>query len=304
MRLAAHPCVRVKGRAAGFGGGGPRQRLRSGGAAARSHGGQRAALSAAPRSRRFAGCGPGLRHLRCKIHDSQLIANFSAFDFLLVICLMTDFAAIDFETANGRRTSVCSVGIVVVRGGVVVDSFYSLVRPRPNYYSEFTTAVHGLTYHDTIEAPDFAEVWPGSKGCRSWPTTRPSTRAACAPCSNFTAFRGRGMRSTVRAGPRAASSGGRCPTISCTPSLPPAASICGTTTMRWPTPKPAPGSPCVFSDCGISLFSDCVRGAAAGAACGADGYLRAGDALRGRSIGAVRAVKALNGMIEKEHDPP
>ena len=44
---------------------------------------------------------------------------------------MKDFAAIDFETANGRRTSVCSVGVVVVRGGEVVDSLYSLIRPRP-----------------------------------------------------------------------------------------------------------------------------------------------------------------------------
>ena len=35
---------------------------------------------------------------------------------------MTDFAAIDFETANGRRTSVCSVGVVVVRGGEVVEN--------------------------------------------------------------------------------------------------------------------------------------------------------------------------------------
>ena len=36
---------------------------------------------------------------------------------------MTDFAAIDFETANGRRSSVCSVGIVIVRGGEIVDRF-------------------------------------------------------------------------------------------------------------------------------------------------------------------------------------
>lgn len=28
---------------------------------------------------------------------------------------MKDFAAIDFETANQQRTSVCSVGIVIVR---------------------------------------------------------------------------------------------------------------------------------------------------------------------------------------------
>jgi len=27
---------------------------------------------------------------------------------------MQDFAAIDFETANGQRSSVCSVGVVVV----------------------------------------------------------------------------------------------------------------------------------------------------------------------------------------------
>ncbi|HJA97386.1 MAG TPA: 3'-5' exoribonuclease [Candidatus Alistipes faecavium] len=72
---------------------------------------------------------------------------------------MTDFAAIDFETANGQRTSVCSVGVVVVRGGEVRDTYYSLIRPRPNYYSRFTTAIHGLTYEDTLGAPDFREVW-------------------------------------------------------------------------------------------------------------------------------------------------
>ncbi len=29
---------------------------------------------------------------------------------------MKDFAAIDFETANNEPTSVCSAGIVIVRG--------------------------------------------------------------------------------------------------------------------------------------------------------------------------------------------
>ena len=45
---------------------------------------------------------------------------------------MTDFAAIDFETANNERTSVCSVGIVIVRHGAITDSFYSLIQPEPN----------------------------------------------------------------------------------------------------------------------------------------------------------------------------
>ena len=44
---------------------------------------------------------------------------------------MKDFAAIDFETANNERSSVCSVGVVIVRGGEVVDRFYSLIKPEP-----------------------------------------------------------------------------------------------------------------------------------------------------------------------------
>ncbi len=72
---------------------------------------------------------------------------------------MKDFAAIDFETANGQRCSVCSVGIVIVRNGEIVDRFYSLIRPTPNYYSSFTTAIHGLTRADTDDAPEFPEVW-------------------------------------------------------------------------------------------------------------------------------------------------
>ena len=36
---------------------------------------------------------------------------------------MLDFAAIDFETANAERFSVCSVGIVIIRDGEIVDKF-------------------------------------------------------------------------------------------------------------------------------------------------------------------------------------
>ena len=46
---------------------------------------------------------------------------------------MKNFAAIDFETANEQRTSVCSVGIVIVREGEIVDTYYSLIRPEPEY---------------------------------------------------------------------------------------------------------------------------------------------------------------------------
>ena len=72
---------------------------------------------------------------------------------------MQNFVAIDFETANGRRSSVCSVGIVIVRGGEIVDKFYSLIQPAPNYYTYWTTEVHGLTRRDTDGQPTFPEVW-------------------------------------------------------------------------------------------------------------------------------------------------
>ena len=72
---------------------------------------------------------------------------------------MTDFAAIDFETANEYPSSVCSVGVVVVRDGRMVDSFYSLIHPEPDYYQWFCRQVHGLGPEDTDDAPVFPRVW-------------------------------------------------------------------------------------------------------------------------------------------------
>ena len=63
---------------------------------------------------------------------------------------MKDFAAIDFETANNERSSVCSV-----RGGEVVDRFYSLIKPEPEYYNYWCSQVHGLCAADTDDAPVF-----------------------------------------------------------------------------------------------------------------------------------------------------
>lgn len=72
---------------------------------------------------------------------------------------MRSFAAIDFETANEQRTSVCSVGVVIVRNGEITDSFYSLIRPEPEYYCYWNTKIHGITFEDTVDAPIFPDVW-------------------------------------------------------------------------------------------------------------------------------------------------
>ncbi len=70
-----------------------------------------------------------------------------------------DFAAIDFEAANGEITSACSVGVVIVRNDEIVERFYSLIKPVPNYYDFFTTKVHHIKYKDTKDADTFPAVW-------------------------------------------------------------------------------------------------------------------------------------------------
>ena len=72
---------------------------------------------------------------------------------------MDDFVAIDFETANRLRSSVCSVGLVFVRNGQIVDERYSLIKPYPNYYLDDNIAIHHITPDDTRDAPTFDEVW-------------------------------------------------------------------------------------------------------------------------------------------------
>lgn len=69
------------------------------------------------------------------------------------------FVALDFETANGKRTSICSVGMVKVVDNEIVESFYTLVNPF-DYFSKTNIAVHGIKPEDVKDAPSFAYVYP------------------------------------------------------------------------------------------------------------------------------------------------
>ena len=72
---------------------------------------------------------------------------------------MLNFAAIDFEIANHHRSSVCSVGVVIVRNGIITDKIYRLIHPEPEWYWWRFTKTHGLTAEDTIDALIFPHVW-------------------------------------------------------------------------------------------------------------------------------------------------
>ena len=52
-----------------------------------------------------------------------------------------------------------SVEVVVVRDSLITDSFYSLIKPKPDYYAWFCQEVHGLTHEDTDNASVFPDVW-------------------------------------------------------------------------------------------------------------------------------------------------
>ena len=73
---------------------------------------------------------------------------------------MMDFVAIDFETANEKRSSACAIGLTTVRNGNIVDSFSRLIRPPELRFSFWNTNVHGLTENDVKDSPTFDELWP------------------------------------------------------------------------------------------------------------------------------------------------
>lgn len=62
-----------------------------------------------------------------------------------------DFTAIDFETANASRASICAVGLVRVENGEAVEQFHRLVNPQCSF-NFYNTAVHGITAFDVRDA--------------------------------------------------------------------------------------------------------------------------------------------------------
>lgn len=69
-----------------------------------------------------------------------------------------NFVAIDFETANNRRDSACAIGLVKVVDGRIIDTAHYLIRPPTREF--IFTYIHGLSWKDVANAPDFGELWP------------------------------------------------------------------------------------------------------------------------------------------------
>lgn len=72
---------------------------------------------------------------------------------------MENFTAIDFETAQGYRWSICQVGLVRVENGLITEELSLLVQPPNNQYWSRFIGIHGITPRDTATAPTFDKVW-------------------------------------------------------------------------------------------------------------------------------------------------
>jgi DNA polymerase-3 subunit epsilon len=74
--------------------------------------------------------------------------------------MMDNFTAIDFETAQGKRWSICQVGIVRVEEGRIVEELSILVQPPQNFYWSNFTDIHGISSEHTVDSPSFDQIWP------------------------------------------------------------------------------------------------------------------------------------------------
>jgi DNA polymerase-3 subunit epsilon len=72
---------------------------------------------------------------------------------------MNDFIAIDFETAVYNPNSAISIGLVKYRDYLVVETYYSLIRPPNLYIRPDFTDIHGLTVDDVKDEQDFMCLW-------------------------------------------------------------------------------------------------------------------------------------------------
>lgn len=68
------------------------------------------------------------------------------------------FNAIDVETANNDRASICQIGIVHVENGVIVDTWKSYVNPE-DWFDPWIVEIHGISEELVAASPTVPELY-------------------------------------------------------------------------------------------------------------------------------------------------
>lgn len=74
-----------------------------------------------------------------------------------------NFVAIDFETANEKRYSACSLGITKVVDGKILDKKYFLIKPPEMRFVPQNLWIHGIYPEDVENERTFDLIWPEIK---------------------------------------------------------------------------------------------------------------------------------------------
>ncbi len=69
------------------------------------------------------------------------------------------FTAFDIETATNNSTSICQIGFVVVKNGVIVTEKSFLIQPPGNEFEARHSCIHGIDSLRTKGEPLFPEIW-------------------------------------------------------------------------------------------------------------------------------------------------
>lgn len=73
--------------------------------------------------------------------------------------MINRFIALDVETANEERNSICQIGIVNFINDTVVEKWSTLVQPNVDFHSK-NVQIHGIKPEHVIYSPTFDEIYP------------------------------------------------------------------------------------------------------------------------------------------------
>lgn len=69
------------------------------------------------------------------------------------------FIALDIETATGKRSTICEIGITIVEDSQIKEAKSWLIQPPNNEYWGTNIRIHGIKPEDTVNKPSLRDVW-------------------------------------------------------------------------------------------------------------------------------------------------
>ena len=71
--------------------------------------------------------------------------------------IVLTFNAIDVETANSDYASICQIGVIHVRNGIITGQWETLVNPE-DCFDSLNVSIHGLNENDVKDSPTLPDV--------------------------------------------------------------------------------------------------------------------------------------------------